>query len=241
MRRTHLAAYFFALGILVCGARCARAQDDSRGWEVGGQFSVFDAGNGQASVMTFVPCTAPCTFTAITTTRDGRAADYSFGGRAGYRLDRHFTAEAEVNYFPRGRALSDSQFNGGRKTQGLFGVKFGRRYDHFGIFAKARPGFVRFGRGDFTSNGNPCILSFPPPLGCFEPKSRMDFAFDMGGVVELYPSAHAIIRFDAGDTVLHSAAHIVPVAVPGHGTFAVGVESNTTHNFQAGVGLGFRF
>lgn len=241
MRRTHLAAYFFALGILVCGARGAHAQDDSRGWEAGGQFSAFNVNNGRASVTTVVPCVAPCALTTVTTTAGGRATDYGLGGRVGYRVNRYFTVEAEADYFPRERALSDERFNGGRKTEGLFGVKVGRRYEHFGIFAKARPGFVNFSQGDLISNGNPCILSVPQPVGCFEAKGRTDFAFDAGGVVELYPSAHTIIRFDAGDTVLRSRDHLVPVTIPNRGTFVAGVGSSTTHNFQGGVGVGFRF
>ncbi|PYS81372.1 MAG: hypothetical protein DMF67_17155 [Acidobacteria bacterium] len=241
MRMLHLTAYVFALALLICGAQRAQAQGVEHGWEMGGQFSAFSVTNGRANVTTVVPCIAPCALTTTTTTTEGRATDPGFGARVGYNVSRYFAVEAETNFFPRERGLSDNGFNGGRKTQGLFGVKVGRRYDKFGVFAKARPGFVRFSQGDFTSNGNACILSFPQPIGCFAPKGRTDFAFDAGGVLELYPSAHAFVRFDAGDTVLRSGDHLAPVTVPNRGTFAVGVGSNTTHNFQGSVGVGFRF
>jgi hypothetical protein len=235
MRRTHLAAYFFALGILVCGARAARAQDDSRGWEAGGQFSAFNVTNGS------VPGDA------FTNGAEQRGTEPGFGGRVGYNFNRSLAAEAEVNFFPRERALDDPNFTGGRKLQGLFGVKVGRRFEHFGLFAKARPGFVRFHDGDLQfRTDSACIAIFPPPLACFESVRRTDFAFDAGGVLELYPSRHAVIRIDAGDTMLRSRAHNVPGReqfTPSGPTFPTifGVPAATTHNFQGSVGVAYRF
>src|ERR1041384_3080050 len=220
----------------------ARAQTDDKKIEVGGQFSVLDATNGRASLTTPVPCSpGPCTPTLKTTNTDGRSAEPGFGGRIGYNVARCFTREAEANFFPRERNVTDNDFNGGRKTEGLFGVKIGRRYKEVGVFAKARPGFVRFSQGDFTRNGNICLAVVPTPIGCFAPKARTDFAFDLGGVLELYPSSRTIIRFDAGDTILRTGAHIVPVNTTNNGTFAVGVGSDTTHNFQGSIGIGYRF
>jgi Outer membrane protein beta-barrel domain len=235
MRRTHLAAYFFALGILICGGGRARAQDDSRGWEAGGQFSAFNVTNGKTPSSTFV------------VGADQRGTEPGFGGRVGYNFNRYLAAEAEFNFFPRERALDDAKFTGGRKLQGLFGVKVGRRFQHFGVFAKARPGFVHFKDGDlqFPAN-NGCILIFPPPLACFESVGRTDFAFDAGGVVEFYTSRHAVIRIDAGDTVLHSRAHNIPgreqdtPTGPTLPTIFV-VPAATTHNFQGSVGFAYRF
>ncbi len=87
-----------------------------------------------------------------------------------------------------------------------------------------------------------CITIFPPPLACFDAGGggRTDFALDLGGVVELYPSSRTILRFDAGDTILRSGTHNVPVRTPFFDVVAP-VPDRTTHNFQGSVGFGFRF
>ena len=234
--------------LAVCAALCGlalqtgvRAQTDEHNFEVGGQFSVLNATNGQASVTTIVPCLVPPCPT-VTTTVDGRATEPGFGARIGYNLTRDVTLEAEGNFFPRERALDDDEFNGGRKLQGLFGIKAGKRFESVGIFAKARPGFVNFDQGDLRLRPDIlCVQIVPTPIGCFETRGRTDFAFDVGGVVELYPTARSIIRLDAGDTILRTGRHTVPVTVPNRGTFVVGVGSDTTHNFQGSVGVGVRF
>lgn len=55
--------------------------------------------------------------------------------------------------------------------------------------------------------------------------SRTFFATDIGGVLEYYPSPRTTIRIDLGDTILF------------YGGAALGI----VHNFQPGLGLGFRF
>lgn len=237
MRGLHLASVALAAVLLFSAAPRARAQDAGPRWEVGGQFTAFDVSNGSASVSSTVPCfVPPCP--VITTTADHRATELGFGGRVGYSFNRHVAFEAEANLFPRERALTDEDFTGGRKVQGLFGVKAGRRYERVGLFAKARPGFVHFAEGDLEQVGS-CLSVFPPPLGCFETRGRTDFALDLGGVVELYPSSRTLLRFDVGDTVLWTRAHNVPVRALGG--VVVGVPDATTHNFQGSVGFGFRF
>jgi len=240
MRRFHLTSFILAAGLLFSAAATARAQDGEPRWEVGGQLTGFHVTNGSASATNIVICIqAPCPVTI--TTADHRATELGFGGRVGYGLGRHVTLEAEGNFFPREGSVTDDEFTGGRKVQGLFGVKAGRRFESFGVFAKARPGFVHFGAGDLQARGG-CIAIFPPPLSCFdvEGSGRTDFAFDLGGVVELYPSARTIIRFDAGDTVLRSGSHNVPVRTAPFDV-VVPVPDRTTHNFQGSVGFGFRF
>jgi hypothetical protein len=229
-------------GALLLGVACAagaRAQDE-RKLEVGAQFSVLDATNGRASVVTILPCTTPPCPTQTSTT-DGRSTEPGFGGRVGYNVTPNVALEAEVNFFPRERDFTDDKFNGGRKLQGLFGVKAGKRFDAVGLFAKARPGFVRFAEGDLRPRaGGGCIAIVPPPVGCFEGAPRTDFAFDVGGVVELYPSARTVVRFDAGDTILRTDAHLVPINLPTR-TAVVTSRRDTTHNFQGSLGVAFRF
>jgi hypothetical protein len=73
--------------------------------------------------------------------------------------------------------------------EGLFGVKMGMRFNHFGVFGKVRPGFIYYqeampGGGDYT------------------PNSLTRFAGDLGGVFEYYPNYASTFRLDAGTTVV---------------------------------------
>jgi hypothetical protein len=241
MPRITLKSFIVTAALVVSCAGVARAQDEERKWEVGFQFSALSATNGEASITSVLPCiNPPCPL--VTTTSGGRQTEPGVGARVGYSFNRYLAVEGEVNFFPRERELRDLEFNGGRKLQGLFGVKVGRRYERVGLFAKARPGFVHFAEGDLKPRPNVgCIAVFPPPLSCFEPESRTDFAFDVGGVLELYPSSRTVVRLDAGDTILRTAAHRVPLGVATFGGRSVAAPAATTHNFQGSVGFGFRF
>ena len=205
-----------------------RAQADEKKFEVGGQFTILQ-----------VPTRTAATF-ASPISSESHATEYGVGGRIGYNFSQHFALEAEGNFFPR-----DRDVQGGQKIQGLFGVKAGQKFDKVGIFAKTRPGFIRFSRGDYQPAPVVCVTIFPPPLACFEPVAKTNFAFDVGGVLELYPSARTIIRFDAGDTIVRFPARRVAAtgsAVGPPGTLvALPVAAETKHNFQGSIGVGFRF
>ena len=156
-------------------------------------------------------------------------------------FSKYFSLEAEGNFFAR-----DRDVDGGRKTQALFGVKAGKRFEKFGVFAKARPGFVRYEKGDYRFGTGGCPTVFPPPLGCFRPVARTNFAVDLGGVVELYPSKRTIIRFDGGDTIVRLPARNVAesqsnASSPVFNLVVLPESRQTTHNIQASVGFGFRF
>jgi hypothetical protein len=101
-----------------------------------------------------------------------------------------------------------------KRTQGLFGVKYGMRSEKAGIFGKLRPGFVHF------SEGTPLLPGS---------SSQTEFAFDFGGVFELYPSRSVALRFDVGDTLIRLSNPLL-VAEP---TFR--------HNLQIATGVAFRF
>jgi hypothetical protein len=160
------------------------------------------------------------------------------GGRFGYNLSRHVALEAEGNFFPR-----DRDAEGGRKMQVLVGVKTGKRFDKVGLFAKARPGLVRYGKGDYRQQGF-CITIFPPPISCFQPVAKTNFAIDLGGVFEWYPSKRAIVRFDVGDTIISFGNHNVAATDLSPGGIIRPVvlarPSETTHNLQGSIGIGFR-
>ena len=124
-------------------------------------------------------------------------------------------------------------------------MKAGKRFEKFGVFGKARPGFVRFKRGNYVFGSGGCPTVFPPPLACLQPVARTNFAVDLGGVIEFYPTKHTIIRFDAGDTIVRvpvqNLALFFPPPPPAF-LFVVFPESTQIrHNFQGSVGFGFRF
>jgi hypothetical protein len=159
-----------------------------------------------------------------------------FGGRFGYNVNKYVALEAEANVLPR-RNLNEVFQN--RRTQFFAGVRAGRRWEKFGLFAKVRPGAMNF--ENYGTRG-PCTATPPGSQDCFD-DARTFFAADLGGVVEYYPSERVIFRVDAGDTVIRFRDS-GPVTFPPIGTSpgsSVYRRAETTHNFQMTFGLGFRF
>ncbi|MDX6693032.1 MAG: hypothetical protein QOF02_635 [Blastocatellia bacterium] len=153
-----------------------------------------------------------------------------FGGRFTYNVTDHFALEAEGNFFPHKHMFINEGRGGGRISQGQFGARVGRRWNSFGLFGKARPGLVSFSRA-FT------VDVFR--TGEFE--RRTHFSFDLGGVLEFYPSRRVVARFDAGDTIIRygSSSLFIPNFFPS-GTLSQ-TPAETRHNFQFTAGVGFRF
>lgn len=141
-----------------------------------------------------------------------------FGGRFTYDLvqKRSFvlSPEVEVNYFPQNR------FGRFGETELLAGIKAGARIEKFGLFAKVRPGLVHFG-GD----------TFRQIYG----DTSTNFALDVGGVFEYYPSNRFTLRVDMGDTMMY-APQTFYRTVQG----LLGPTGNF-HSYQAEFGVGFRF
>lgn len=207
----------------------AHAQSDAPKFEIGAQFTTLRFGE-------------------LDTTEPG------FGGRFTYNINDNFAVEAEGNFFFRNRDPEETRtfeefletLTGGRKTQALFGVKAGVRGNRIGVFGKVRPGFVRFSR--FERNLEVPLLDSTSGQPSLSPTfSETDFALDLGGVLEVYPSRHTVIRVDVGDTIIHSNSGeeiLQPGLTPSpQGSFrsVVGVVRSTSHNLQLNVGIGFRF
>ena len=147
------------------------------------------------------------------------------GGRVTFNITDRIALEGEVTGF----SARVGAPTGGR-LQALAGIKAGRRGQTFGVFAKARPGFLRFAR---TPIG--CIAIFPAPLVCMLAEGRTAFLMDVGGVVEIYPSSPIVIRVDVGDAIVRYGSG--PFRRPS------GEVRNSliSHNWQLGVGFGIRF
>ena len=160
-----------------------------------------------------------------------------FGGRFTYNLNRVFSLEGAGYYFPK-RCFGCR--NGGNITEVLGGVKVGKRFENWGVFAKARPGLVSFSQGTVD------IVSTPAIPDQIEINRLNSFAADLGGVLEFYPSKRIVTRFDAGDTIIHFKRDEQPVFIfnPTTNTYNVipfPIPARTTHNFQFMASVGFRF
>ena len=159
------------------------------------------------------------------------------GGRVTYNLTDYFAVEAEGNLFP-SDALRDYT-TGGAAQQVQAGAKVGKRWRRFGLFAKARPGFISFSQTLTPTLRQTGLNAFFD----YERERKTHFSMDVGGVLEFYPSRRVLVRFDAGDTIIRFGEHDEFVGFPvSGGSSPIGpVASETTHNFQFTAGVGFRF
>ena len=184
------------------------------------------------------------------------AAEFSALGRSGFGSKKlepaagaRFTFNFNKNFAIEG--ATHASFSGecgncqdrGRVFDLVGGVKAGKRFKSWGLFAKVRPGLVNYSQGILNIVPDGSGGSFPFRI---EPKSTDNFAVDLGGVVEFYPSRRIVTRFDLGDMIIHQPSRtsdgisfdpvtqkyfIVPFTSP----------SRTTHNFQFIASVGFRF
>jgi Outer membrane protein beta-barrel domain len=201
--------------------RLGRLDDQSisiqgtRKWEIGGQYGVLSLGSAKREdTMSFTPWSV---------------GDYpGFGGRLTYNFSRWLAVDSVVNYFYKAPNMGDAQ-RGGKVLQGSFGPKVGIHTRRFGVFAKARPGFVSYGGVQDSY--------FPP----FPTTRRTDFSVDFGGVLEYYPSRRTMLRFELGHTAVFygSARFIAPAGPPFYGGFVdPGFRDN---GMQFTTGFGWRF
>jgi len=177
-------------------------------------------------------------FSSLTLTAPGVRREVGVGGRVTYNLTDNVAVEGEANYFPSGSTRGFDP--GGSILQGQFGVKAGKRWEKFGLFAKARPGFVSFD-GTFAPriSGTTTINGRQFPIYDVDRIVRAThFSMDLGGVVEVYPSRRVIVRFDAGDTMIRYGPHDVLDFSQTPEFFRA--PSRTTHNFQLSSGVSIR-
>ncbi|HXD31228.1 MAG TPA: hypothetical protein VN643_08930 [Pyrinomonadaceae bacterium] len=183
-------------------------------------------------------------FTSITKPNfDGGRTEIGVGGRFTFNLNRSVALEAVGNFFPhKCSGCGSAGDNNGNITQFMAGLKAGKRFQKWGIFAKGRPGLVSFSRGDSgyqtTGGGGPFPFQFV--------RNRLtNFAMDVGGVLEFYPSKRIVTRFDGGDTIIRYRSRTTNFVgfdpVGGFVLFPFNAPAETRHNFQFSAGVGFRF
>lgn len=157
------------------------------------------------------------------------------GGRATYNFNNIIAADGEINFFPQKRGFFQGQ---GRGFQGQFGVKVGKRFEKFGLFAKARPGFLSVNDVFFLEEGATLVFN-----GFTQPNARIArrtfFTTDIGGVLELYPTKRTIVRFDAGDTIVRHPERF-DYDFANFPALVVAKPVTYKHNFQFTAGVSFR-
>lgn len=221
MRKNALCSCLAVISLLFFTSQKAQAQSSDPKVEVGAQFSLIRF----RDLQTFDQ-------NRILFPRKFDKTNAGLGGRVSYNLTRMIAVEGEINFFP-----DKDEEAGGQKFQGLVGVKAGVRNEKIGFFAKARPGVVRFSK----------LIDCPnAQLSECGRHAKTEFALDLGGVVELYPSRRFVVRFDFGDTLIFNSERELITIIPGPG--GPGTESahtffpgEVTHNFQFSVGIGIRF
>ncbi len=140
-----------------------------------------------------------------------------------YNFNRGFAFDSAMNFLP-------GQHGSGSMMQGLFGVRLGQQFDHVGVFGKVRPGFIYYNNA-LPGGGDP------------NPTSLTRFAWDFGGIVEVYPhrESRSVIRFDVGTTLVRYLTD----RNDDRFTQIGGVISNQYYvnqgNFQFSTGYTYRF
>jgi hypothetical protein len=177
-------------------------------------------------------------FSSLTLTAPGVKREVGVGGRVTFNITDNLGIEAEGNYFPSGSTRGFAP--GGNILQARLGLKAGKRWNRFGIFAKARPGFVSFDgtfaprlKGTTTINGSQF-----PVYDLDHIVRTTHFSMDLGGAVEVYPSRRVIVRFDAGDTMIRFGPHDTLDFSQVPEFFRA--PAQTTHNLQLSTGVAFR-
>jgi hypothetical protein len=170
----------------------------------------------------------------------GTNTEPGFGGRFTFNLTNYLAVEAEGNLFPKSEPSVGTP--GGRIFQGQFGIKAGKRFQRFGIFAKARPGLVGFTQvskllSTTSVNNAPGLPPFT--VGTFGVDRDVYFSLDAGAVVEYYASQRVLPRFDLGDTIVRYGLYQTQGNSLSRAIITRPPE--TRHNLQFSAGVGFRF
>ena len=105
----------------------------------------------------------------------------AFAGFVTYNLTGHLAVDASAYFFP--FKLSEDYLVGGRPFQLQAGIRAGKRFRRFGLFAKARPGFVTFGETVTPKLGQSFIGVDGRPFFPidFITERKTHFSLDLGG------------------------------------------------------------
>jgi hypothetical protein len=166
---------------------------------------------------------------------DSSSTGVGFGGRVTVDAAPWLSLEGEYQFLPDDELEIRSVLPIGeevgirynrRRSTALFGVKTGYRGERVGVFAKVRPG-VTF----LTDRGIECLGDVCALVLLAAPDYRSEFALDVGGVGEFYPSPRWVARVDVGSLMIRHHSTAPPCAG----------DECTTFNLAASFGVGVRF
>jgi len=166
---------------------------------------------------------------------DSSDTNGGLGARATFNVTPWLGVEGEYQFIPDDVIETTSALPGGsvlglryerRRQTALFGVKAGYRGDRVGVFARVRPGFTVLSDRGVDCLGDVCALVL-----LAMPDYRPEFAVDVGGVLEFYPSPRWLARVDVGSLVIRHRSSAPPCAGGGC----------TTSNLAVGAGVAVRF
>jgi hypothetical protein len=173
-------------------------------------------------------------FSAMMLAREGLSdnvrTEPGFGGYASYRFYKVLYLDGDLLYFPRQPDFSGPH-DGGSILQGLLGLKGGIRRNHFGFFGKVRPGFQSYSQAlasITTLGGSTPVYSYDRSI---------NFALDLGGIIEFYRGERSTLRLEVGDTHLFFGTRNVSI----DGVIEPVGGGKLQHSIQAVIGYGWRF
>ena len=155
--------------------------------------------------------------------------DVGLGGRIAWHPVGLVGIEAEMDQYP--AEFPDRAPISRSRTEGLFGLTAGPRFDRLRPFAKVRPGFLTFHE---AAQPVFCILIFPTPLSCTLASGRTVFALDIGGGVEVFTTQKTFIRVDAGDRLVKYSGPVFDSNYTAHPT------GFFSHDVRLAVGGGLK-
>jgi len=202
--------------LLVMPLSCITTQaqsshEDPPRWEIGGHYTLLNIASDRVGCL-------------------GCGVNNSgLGLNFGVNFHRSIGFDSEMNFFPDPGDGATNQ-EGGRITQGLFGVKGGITREKWSLFAKVRPGFV--------SNGKAIIAVSPtPPPFSFTFGRLTHFATDIGGIFEYHVTRRVSFRTDLGDTLVRHGGQ-TSTSITGN---TLTTPSYYRNNLQWSTGVIFRF
>jgi hypothetical protein len=163
--------------------------------------------------------------------RSSSVTDAGLGSRFTYNLSSSFSIDSEFDtYFTNINVGQRSLQDGGRAILGLIGPKAGLRRPTYGIFFKARPGFISFANA----------LSSSSLFGALATKRITHVALDLGLASEFYPSTRTILRLDVGALLVrYGDATLFSAPIP-NGVFSIRSSGSVNSPWHIAVGAGYR-
>ncbi len=167
----------------------------------------------------------------LVSNRFSSATDAGLGARFTYNFTPSIAVDSEIDSYLNNRdSLRSLQF-GGHAISGVIGLKAGIRERKFGIFFKARPGFMSFDHA----------LSSSAIFGSLATKRITHAGLDLGIIAEFYPSARTILWTDIGTFLTrYGEATLFSEPTP-NGTISVRSTGRVDVPWRLAVGLGYRF